>query len=65
MLDAGKEEQVKAAFYKGIDYIKKAQVISQGKPTAWCQQYDPKKIKCVKGRSYELPGISGSEFKCR
>ena len=61
MLDAGKEEQVKAAFYKGIDYIKKSQVISQGKRTAWCQQYDPKKIKCVKGRSYELPGISGSE----
>ena len=46
---------------RAIDYILKAQIISQGKLTAWCAQHDPVTYEPVAARAYELPSISGCE----
>lgn len=46
---------------RAIDYILKAQIVTNGKLTAWCAQHDPETYEPVGARAYELPSISGSE----
>lgn len=49
------------AVKRGLDCILRTQ-IKQGKAlTAWCAQYDPKKLKPSGARKFELVSISGSE----
>ncbi len=50
-----------AAIQKGISCILKTQVKQDGKPTAWCAQYDVATLKPAKARAYELPSLSGQE----
>ncbi len=54
-------KKVETSFNKGIDYIVKSQIVSQGKLTAWCQQHDPYTYEPKEGRAYELPSICSSE----
>ena len=61
ILDNNRVNKVRTAYEKGLNYIRITQITSQGRPTGWCQQYDPEQIKCVKARSYEHPGIAGRE----
>jgi PelA/Pel-15E family pectate lyase len=60
-VDPDRRAKVKDAFDRGIDCILKLQIVVNGKPTAWAQQYDPQTLEPAAARSYELPGISGSE----
>jgi len=57
------ERRMKAddAVTRGLDCILKLQIKSNGKPTAWCAQYDPKSLEPAWARSYEPPSLSGSE----
>jgi PelA/Pel-15E family pectate lyase len=49
------------AFKKGIEIILKTQIVSHGKKTVWCAQYDEVTLVPAKARNYELPSFSGLE----
>lgn len=53
--------KVEGMIDKAIDYILKAQIVSQGELTAWCAQHDPVTYEPRGARAYEHPSISGSE----
>lgn len=56
------QQQAAEAFRAGIDYILAAQIIVNGRPTAWGQQHDPNSpFGPLHGRPYELPGIAADE----
>jgi len=50
-----------AAVRRGIDCIIKTQVRQDGRPSAWCAQYDEKTLVPAWGRKYEPPSLSGCE----
>jgi PelA/Pel-15E family pectate lyase len=60
-VDADRRKKVKAAFDRGIDCILKAQIVVNGKPTVWAQQYAPQTLKPDKARAYELPALTAGE----
>lgn len=49
------------AVSRGIDCILKTQYVRNGKPTAWCAQYDEKTLLPDKARAFELASLSGDE----
>ena len=49
------------AFDKGVECILRCQIKVNGKPTAWCQQYDEVTLEPAGGRAYELPSICTRE----
>jgi PelA/Pel-15E family pectate lyase len=53
--------KLKPAIDKGIEYTLKAQIIQNGKKTAWCAQHGKDDYKPKRARAYEHPSISGSE----
>lgn len=57
------KEKIENCLDKATDYILKAQIVSNGKLTAWCVQHDPVTYEPRGGRAYELPSISGQESK--
>ncbi|MBF9144122.1 pectate lyase [Hymenobacter sp. BT439] len=50
-----------AAVARGVDCILKTQVVQNGRPTAWCAQYDEVSLQPAKARAFELPSLSGAE----
>lgn len=50
-----------AAYDKGLDCILKTQINDNGKPTAWCQQYDEVKLTPAWARKFEPPSICNGE----
>jgi len=60
-VDAARRGRAAAAIRKGLDVILETQVVVDGKPTAWCAQYDHTTLRCAKARAYELPSLSGGE----
>lgn len=61
LLSIGLEQRAEFAYKKGLAYIHDAQVINNGKRTAWCQQYRTDRLECAGGRSYELAGLASRE----
>jgi PelA/Pel-15E family pectate lyase len=53
--------KAKHAFEKGLDCILKAQIIDDGKLTAWCQQHNEIDLKPAWARAYEPPSICNGE----
>jgi PelA/Pel-15E family pectate lyase len=53
--------KVKLAYEKGLDCILKAQIIDNGKLTAWCQQHNETDLKPAWARAYEPPSICNGE----
>ena len=49
------------AFDRGVDCILKTQIISNGKPTVWCQQHDHVTLRPAYARAYELPSYCSAE----
>lgn len=49
-------EQSREAYWKGIDYIVKAQILIDNKKTGWAQQYID--YKPAQGRIFEIPSVS-------
>ncbi|MFD1887833.1 pectate lyase [Paenibacillus wenxiniae] len=54
-------KQTKQAVHKGIECILNTQIVSNGKLTAWCQQYDATTLKPAGARAFEVPSLTASE----
>nr|WP_295106501.1 pectate lyase [uncultured Caulobacter sp.] len=50
-----------AAFDRALDFILKAQIVVDGRPTAWAQQYDEVSLAPRPARAFEPVAVSGSE----
>jgi PelA/Pel-15E family pectate lyase len=61
LLDAAYRKKVRNAYEKGLKCILDCQVVINSRHTVWGQQHDPKTLEPRRGRSYELPSISGGE----
>ncbi len=61
IIDDASRSKVKSALDKAIDYLLKAQIVNDGKPTVWCAQHDTNSFAPVGARAYELPSKSGNE----
>ena len=53
--------ELQASLNLGVDYILKAQIINDGKPTVWCAQHNPSNYGPEPARAYELKSKSGAE----
>ncbi|MCB9281787.1 MAG: pectate lyase [Lewinellaceae bacterium] len=53
--------RVKTAYEKGLEFILKSQIVVDGKPTAWAQQYDEVTLEPKPARAFEPAAISGGE----
>jgi len=60
-IDPQRREKAQKAVEKGIECILKCQITVDGKPTAWCQQYDQKTLEPRPARIYEKVSICGGE----
>jgi PelA/Pel-15E family pectate lyase len=60
-VDSDLRERCRQAIDKGLDVILKCQVVVDGKPTAWCAQYDEVTLQPAAARTYELASLSGYE----
>ncbi len=46
---------------RGLACVLATQVVANGKPTAWCQQYDELTLQPTSARNYEMPSLSSGE----
>ncbi|WP_426058836.1 pectate lyase [Hymenobacter sp. B1770] len=53
--------QAQAAVDRGTECILKTQYVRNGRPTAWCAQYDENTLQPAKARAFELASLSGDE----
>jgi PelA/Pel-15E family pectate lyase len=60
-LTAAEKDQARAAVDRALDCVIAAQVVVDGKPTAWGQQHDPLTLQPVAARSYELVSLTAQE----
>lgn len=60
-VSVGRPAQAQAAFDKGVTYILRAQIVSDGKLTAWGSQHDEVTYEPRMGRMFEPPSISANE----
>lgn len=60
-VDATTRERSRRSIDQGLELILATQVVVDGKPTAWCAQYDEQKLKPASARAYELVSLSGYE----
>lgn len=49
------------ALERAVDFILKAQIVENGRPTVWCAQHDPVDYAPRAGRAFEPPSKSGGE----
>jgi len=61
VLPAARRDAATEAFERGIDFILKTQIVSDGRKTAWAQQYDEKTLEPRGARAFEPVAISGGE----
>ena len=54
-------ERARASVAHGVRCILATQVVVDGKPTVWAQQYDPLTLKPASARDYEMPALSSAE----
>lgn len=50
-----------AAWHRGLDCLLAAQIIVNGRRTAWGQQYDAITLQPASARNYEMPSLTSSE----
>jgi PelA/Pel-15E family pectate lyase len=60
-VDEEHRARAERAVKKGIDIILKTQVVTGGRKTVWCAQYDEVTLKPAPARTYELISLSGYE----
>jgi PelA/Pel-15E family pectate lyase len=53
--------KLQVAYKKGLECILKTQITDNGKPTAWCQQYDENTLQPGWARKFEPPCICNKE----
>ncbi len=54
-------ERLKDSFDRGIGCILATQIVKDGRPTVWCQQYYRDTFRPAPARAYELPSYCSSE----
>jgi len=60
-IDGSFKQQIQKAYEKGLDCIIKTQINDDGKPTAWCQQYDEVTLEPAWARKFEPASICNGE----
>jgi PelA/Pel-15E family pectate lyase len=60
-VDARFRVKIQTAYNKGLECILKTQINDNGKPTAWCQQYDEVTLQPAWARKFEPPSICNKE----
>ncbi|MHB9141002.1 MAG: pectate lyase [Paludibacter sp.] len=60
-IDSLMREKLGDAYNKGLECIIETQINDDGKPTAWCQQYDEVTLKPVWARKFEPASICNKE----
>ncbi|QKJ29908.1 pectate lyase [Mucilaginibacter mali] len=60
-IDAKTRAKLAEAYDKGIQCVLKAQIVDNGKPTAWCQQHDEVSLQPAWARKFEPPSICNKE----
>ncbi|MCE1197872.1 MAG: pectate lyase, partial [Marinilabiliales bacterium] len=60
-VDESLRRRAAEAFRKGVDCILKAQIVSKGRLTVWCQQHDEKTLQPAWARAFEPPAICNGE----
>jgi PelA/Pel-15E family pectate lyase len=60
-VDQATRERCGQSFNRALACLLQLQVVVNGTPTAWAQQYEPQTLEPAKARAYELPGLSGDE----
>jgi len=60
-VDPAMRERARDSFRRGLECILKAQIVVDGKKTAWCAQHHRRNLRPVDARAYELASISGME----
>lgn len=53
--------RIEDSYYRGIDYVVNAQIVVDGKKTAWGGQHDPVTYETTKGRAFEPISIISKE----
>lgn len=61
IVDDATRAKLNTALGKAVDYLLKAQIVNNGKPTVWCAQHDTANYAPRPARAYELESKSGSE----
>lgn len=59
--DDAMKARLSKAFDKGIGCVLKTQIVVDGEPTVWCQQYDHVTLKPAAARAYELISYCSAE----
>jgi PelA/Pel-15E family pectate lyase len=60
-IDPSLQAKLDKVYSKGLDCIIKTQINDNGKPTAWCQQYDEQTLQPAWARKFEPPSICNKE----
>jgi PelA/Pel-15E family pectate lyase len=60
-IDADHRQKLKTAYDKGLQCILRTQINDNGKPTAWCQQYNEVTLEPAWARKFEPPSICNGE----
>ncbi len=60
-ISADLRKEVQDSFDKGLECILKAQIVSNGKLTVWCQQHSEIDLQPVWARAFEPPSICNGE----
>jgi PelA/Pel-15E family pectate lyase len=53
--------RARAAFERGLEFVLRTQIMVDGRPTGWAQQYDPDTLEPRPARAFEPVAISGGE----
>lgn len=61
LVDKKLKSRLDNAFKKGIECILNTQIIVNGVPTVWCQQYDHTTLKPINARAFELASFCTAE----
>ncbi len=60
-IDKAHRARLVAAYNKGLPFILRTQIIDNGKPTVWAQQYDEVTLQPAWARKFEPPAICNRE----
>lgn len=61
LMPEGMKERLEDSFRRGIECILATQIVTDGRPTVWCQQHDRETYAPAPARSYELPSYCSAE----
>lgn len=61
LMPEGYRKKLMDSFYRGVECILATQIVTDGKPTVWCQQHYRDTYAPAPARSYELPSYCSNE----